>query len=50
MKERRTELFDLAADPSEAKNLADADPERLRKLTKLMDEISARDRDAVPKD
>jgi len=49
-KEQRTELFDLAADPAEAKNLTDAEPERLRQLTKLMDDISARDRDAVPKD
>ena len=49
-KEQRTELFDLAADPAEAKNLTDAEPERLRQLTKLMDDISARDRDAAPKD
>ena len=42
--------FDLAADPSEAKNLADSELDRLRQLTRQMDEISARDRDAVPKD
>ena len=49
-KERRTELFDLATDPSETKNLADTEPERVRQFTKLLEEISARDRDAVAKD
>ena len=46
----RVELFDLATDPSEAKDQSAAEPERVRQLTKAMDEISARDRDAVPKD
>ena len=49
-KTRRVELFDLVADPAESKNLADTEPEHLRRLTKAMEEISARDRDAVAKD
>jgi arylsulfatase A-like enzyme len=49
-KARRTELFDLSADPSESKNLADTEPEHLLRLMKAMEEISTRDRDAVAKD
>jgi len=46
----RLELFDLEADPSEAKNQADRQPERVRELEQVMAEISVRDRDAVAND
>jgi arylsulfatase A-like enzyme len=47
---RRVELFDLTADPSETKNLAGDLPDRARQLSTMLDEVSARDRDAVVKD
>jgi arylsulfatase A-like enzyme len=49
-KKRSVELYDLAADPAESKNVAEQQPERVAQLSKVMDEISARDRDAVAKD
>jgi arylsulfatase A-like enzyme len=45
-----TELFNLAADPSEKNNLAASEPGQLQKLMALMEQVSARDRDAVAKD
>lgn len=49
-KARRVELFDLAVDPAESKNLAETHTEQLQKLTKLLEDMSARDRDALAKD
>jgi arylsulfatase A-like enzyme len=49
-KKRSVELYDLTADPAESKNQAESQPERVAQLSKVMDEISARDRDAVAKD
>ena len=50
-KEKRSvELYDLVADPAEAKNEAERQPERVAQLSKVMDEISARDRDVVAND
>jgi len=45
-KSGREELFNLASDPGETRNLAAAQPEHVSRLTKVMAEISARDRDA----
>jgi len=44
------ELFNLASDPSEAKNLAAENPEVLTEMKRRLEEISAADRDAVAKD
>lgn len=44
------ELFDLAADLGEAKNLAAEQPAVLADMKRRLAEISARDRDAVPND
>lgn len=44
---RRVELFDLARDMSESENLAEQMPEKVRQLRKTMDQIAAKDRDAV---
>ena len=41
---------DLSADPAESKNEAERQPERVAQLSKVMDEISARDRDAMVKE
>lgn len=41
------ELYDLAGDPAESKNLAANNPERLAELRKLLDEMAASDNDAV---
>jgi arylsulfatase A-like enzyme len=46
----RVELFDLAADASEARNLADSRPDLVRKLSRMMEAIGANDRDAMAKD
>jgi len=46
----RVELFDLATDPREARNLADHQPAQVRKLRAMLQEAGARDRDAVAKD
>lgn len=43
----RLELFNLATDPAESKNLADKEPIRLEQMRKFLDEAAARDRDAV---
>lgn len=40
------ELFDLGRDPYEKTNLAADEPERVRELRKLLDELAARDNDA----
>jgi arylsulfatase A-like enzyme len=47
---RRSELYDLAADPQEKTNLAASQPDQLRRMLALLDLASARDRDALPKD
>lgn len=44
------ELFDLAADPSETRNLAGEKPGVLAEMKQRLDKVSARDRDAVVKD
>jgi arylsulfatase A-like enzyme len=46
---RREELFDLARDPAESMNQADAQPERLQKMFAKLEEMAARDRDALAK-
>jgi arylsulfatase A-like enzyme len=42
-----TELYDLATDPAESMNLAASRPKRVAELRKLLDEMAARDNDAV---
>lgn len=44
------ELFNLAADPGETKNLAREKPDVLADLKRRLAEVSARDKDAVAKD
>jgi arylsulfatase A-like enzyme len=46
----KTELFDIAADPSESKNLADELPDRVGQLSAMLEEISARDGEAAVKE
>ena len=46
----QVELFNLASDPSESKNLADAMPQQLAELKQRLAAISSRDRDAVARD
>ena len=46
-KEWKEELFDLARDPNEAKELADAEPTKLKELQNALAEFEAGDRDAV---
>lgn len=46
-KEWKEELFDLARDPNEAKDLADAEPTKLKELQNALAEFEAGDRDAV---
>lgn len=43
----RLELFNIATDPAESKNLAEKEPARLKELQNLLDQAAARDRDAV---
>jgi len=47
---RKYELFDVAADPAESKNLAAQQPDRLGQLLDKMAEMATGDRDAVAKD
>lgn len=47
---RRTELFDLSNDPAESRNLAESQPDRLKQILAKLDEVAARDRDALAKD
>jgi len=47
---RKIELFDLVSDPAEANNLAESQPGRVEQLLKAMEDIAARDRDAMAKD
>ena len=49
-KKQRVELFDIGSDPAESKNQAAANPDQVRTLTGLMDQIGSRDRDAVARD
>jgi arylsulfatase A-like enzyme len=44
------ELFDMAADPSETRNLAAEQPGVLAEMKRRLDEVSARDGDSVVKD
>lgn len=44
---RRIELFDLAQDPSESKNLAELESDRVKQLLTQLNTMAARDRDAV---
>ncbi|MBX7211886.1 MAG: sulfatase-like hydrolase/transferase [Verrucomicrobiaceae bacterium] len=44
------ELFDLAADPSESRNLATSQPDQLAQMTRLMEQAATRDKDAVADD
>ena len=44
---RKVELFDLAHDPGETNNQADQFPDRVQQLLSKLDEVAARDRDAV---
>lgn len=44
------ELYDLAADPGEKRNLATEQPARLRDLLGTLAQVAARDRDALVKD
>jgi arylsulfatase A-like enzyme len=46
---RKTELFNLALDPVESKNLANDQPERLREMLGRLDQVASGDRDAVPR-
>jgi arylsulfatase A-like enzyme len=48
--QRKSELYDLASDPGETRNLAATRPEKLRELLGLLDAAATRDRDALPKD
>lgn len=47
---RQVELFNLAADPAESKNLASEQPSKLAEMQQRLADISARDRDAVAND
>ena len=44
------ELFNLANDLGETKNLADAMPDKVAEMKRLLADVSARDRDAVAND
>ncbi len=44
---RDVELFHIAKDPSESQNLADAEPERVAEMLKLLNNAGSADRDAV---
>ncbi len=43
----RFELFNLATDPAESRNLAEKEPAKLNEMQTLLDQAAARDRDAV---
>ena len=42
------QLYDLASDPGEQKNLASAQPERARQMAERLNKIRAAGADAVP--
>ncbi|MFM7056708.1 MAG: sulfatase [Planctomycetota bacterium] len=44
----RRELYDLAADPSEATDLSDSSPQKLRELTAILDQWQADTQAAIP--
>ena len=44
---RTIELFHLAKDPGETKNLADQEPEQLQEMLAKLEQIAARDRDSL---
>lgn len=46
----KTELFDLAKDPQETRDLAATQPEKVAALQARLQEAAARDKDAVPED
>ncbi len=43
----KTELFHMARDPGEAKDVAGEQPDQVKRLSGVLDEVAARDRDAV---
>jgi arylsulfatase A-like enzyme len=47
---RKVEIFNLVQDPQEATNLAQQEPGKLKELLAVLDQVAARDRDAVAKD
>jgi hypothetical protein len=47
---RKIELYNLAQDPREATDLAAKEPVRVSEMIAALDQIAARDRDAVAKD
>ena len=46
----RPQLFNLAADPYEKKNLAATEPERVAKLQKILNDEQAKDNATLPPD
>ena len=44
---RRTELFNIAVDPTESNDLSEAEPERLSRMLVLLDDVSAADNDSL---
>jgi arylsulfatase A-like enzyme len=48
--ETKSDLYDLANDPAESKDVSAQWPDRVRELRRRLDEIAARDRDTVAKD
>lgn len=47
---QRSELFNLAADPAESKNVASEEPQRLKQLSEKLDAASKSDSDSVAND
>jgi arylsulfatase A-like enzyme len=48
--DRKIELYNIAMDPRESKNLAQAEPKRVEELFERLENVSRRDRDAVARD
>lgn len=45
--QQQIELFDMATDPGESRNQAQNQPERVKNMLRLLEDIAQRDRDAV---
>ncbi|MCA9204924.1 MAG: hypothetical protein KDA59_17850, partial [Planctomycetales bacterium] len=43
----KIELYNIAADASEAKNLAEQEPERVKRMRAKLESVAATDRDSV---